>query len=129
MAACGLYDISTGPTIENAVCRLYLKVQNRPSVLDAFNLKSLPHRPQRDKNSHRPPKTCLNLGFRAIYVSNHSGCVLDGAPTLVKILLRIRKNDPEVFDKMAVYADGGLRRGNGGIVGPRLWVLNGVRCM
>jgi hypothetical protein len=54
---------------------------------------------------------CLALGFPAIYVTNHGGRTLDGAPTAVEILLDIRKNAPQVFEKMEVYADGGVRRG------------------
>ncbi|KAJ7866657.1 FMN-dependent alpha-hydroxy acid dehydrogenase [Mycena leptocephala] len=60
--------------------------------------------------------TCLHLGFPAIYVSNHGGRVLDGAPTSVEILMDIRKNAPEVFDGMEVYADGGVRRGTDAII-------------
>jgi isopentenyl diphosphate isomerase/L-lactate dehydrogenase-like FMN-dependent dehydrogenase len=55
---------------------------------------------------------CLKLGFPAIYVTNHGGRTIDGAPTSVEILLDIRKNAPEVFEKMEVYADGGVRRGS-----------------
>ncbi|KAF9045681.1 FMN-linked oxidoreductase [Hymenopellis radicata] len=57
-------------------------------------------------------RTCLQLGFPAIYVSNHGGRTLDGAPTAVEILLDIRRNAPEVFAGMEVYADGGVRRGS-----------------
>ncbi|KAL0575289.1 hypothetical protein V5O48_006690 [Marasmius crinis-equi] len=55
---------------------------------------------------------CLQLGFPAIYVSNHGGRTLDGAPTAVETLMDIRMHAPEVFDRMEVYADGGVRRGN-----------------
>ncbi len=34
-------------------------------------------------------RICLELGFPAIYVSNHGGRTLDGAPTAVEILLDI----------------------------------------
>jgi isopentenyl diphosphate isomerase/L-lactate dehydrogenase-like FMN-dependent dehydrogenase len=54
---------------------------------------------------------CASLGFPAIYISNHGGRVLDGAPTAAEVLLAIRKNAPDVFDKVEVYADGGVRRG------------------
>jgi hypothetical protein len=47
----------------------------------------------------------------AIYISNHGGRVLDGAPTAAEVLLAIRKNAPDVFAKVEVYADGGVRRG------------------
>jgi isopentenyl diphosphate isomerase/L-lactate dehydrogenase-like FMN-dependent dehydrogenase len=57
-------------------------------------------------------KKCLELGFPAIYVSNHGGRTLDGTPTSVEVLIDIRKNAPEVFTQMEVYADGGVRRGS-----------------
>lgn len=45
-------------------------------------------------------------------MSNHGGRVLDGVPTSVEILLDIRKQYPEVFEQMEVYADGGVRSAN-----------------
>ncbi|KZP32308.1 FMN-dependent alpha-hydroxy acid dehydrogenase [Athelia psychrophila] len=75
------------------------------------NMTSLPIVPKGIK-TWQDAKTCLDLGFEAIYVSNHGGRVLDGAPTSVEVLLDIRKNAPEVFEKMEVYADGGVRRAN-----------------
>ncbi|KAB5591067.1 hypothetical protein CTheo_5479 [Ceratobasidium theobromae] len=56
-------------------------------------------------------KLCLDLGFKAIYISNHGGRLIDTAPTAVEILLDIHKNAPEVFN-MEIYADGGVRRGS-----------------
>lgn len=37
---------------------------------------------------------------------------MDGVPTSVEILLDIRKQYPEVFENMEVYADGGVRSAN-----------------
>jgi isopentenyl diphosphate isomerase/L-lactate dehydrogenase-like FMN-dependent dehydrogenase len=54
---------------------------------------------------------CLDLGFKAVYISNHGGRIIDTAPTAVEILLDIHKNAPEVFN-MEVYADGGVRHGS-----------------
>ncbi|KAF8745644.1 FMN-dependent alpha-hydroxy acid dehydrogenase, partial [Rhizoctonia solani] len=56
-------------------------------------------------------KMCADLGFKAVYISNHGGRLIDTAPTAVEILLDIHKNAPEVFTKMEVYADGGVRHG------------------
>jgi isopentenyl diphosphate isomerase/L-lactate dehydrogenase-like FMN-dependent dehydrogenase len=75
------------------------------------NLTTLPVVPKGVKTAS-DAKTCLELGFPAIYVSNHGGRTLDSAPTAVEILLDIRRHAPEVFEKMEVYADGGVRRGN-----------------
>ncbi|KAF7982064.1 hypothetical protein HWV62_30354 [Athelia sp. TMB] len=81
------------------------------SINEIRNMTSLPIVPKGIK-TWQDAKTCLDLGFEAIYVSNHGGRVLDGAPTSVEVLLDIRKNAPEVFEKMEVYADGGVRRAN-----------------
>jgi hypothetical protein len=94
------------------ICRL-------PPIL-TFNFKSLLIVPKEIKTATNPPKTCLDLGFHAIYVGNNSGCVLDG----VTMLVGIHKNALEVFGKMAVYVDEGVSRGNGFIARLRLWVLD-----
>lgn len=47
----------------------------------------------------------------AIILSNHGGRALDTAPPAVHTLLEIRKYCPEVFDKLEVLVDGGIRRG------------------
>ncbi|KAJ7231325.1 FMN-dependent alpha-hydroxy acid dehydrogenase [Mycena rebaudengoi] len=84
--------------------------------LAAFrNLTTLPIVPKGIK-TWQDALTCLHLGFPAIYVSNHGGRVLDGAPTAVEVLMDIRKNAPEVFSRMEVYADGGVRRGNDALI-------------
>ncbi|KAJ6571567.1 FMN-dependent alpha-hydroxy acid dehydrogenase [Mycena capillaripes] len=84
--------------------------------LAAFrNLTDLPIVPKGIK-TWQDALTCLHLGFPAIYVSNHGGRVLDGAPTSVEILVDIRKYAPEVFTGMEVYADGGVRRGTDAII-------------
>ncbi|KAJ7686173.1 FMN-dependent alpha-hydroxy acid dehydrogenase [Mycena rosella] len=84
--------------------------------LAAFrNLTTLPIVPKGIK-TWQDAKTCLELGFPAIYVSNHGGRVLDGVPTAVEILMDIRKNAPEVFAGMEVYADGGVRRGTDALI-------------
>ncbi|KIK50593.1 hypothetical protein GYMLUDRAFT_51102 [Collybiopsis luxurians FD-317 M1] len=75
------------------------------------NLTSLPIVPKGIKTA-ADAKTCLDMGFPAIYISNHGGRVLDGSPTAVEILLDIRRHYPEVFEKMEVYADGGVRSAN-----------------
>ncbi|KAJ5105194.1 hypothetical protein NUU61_002541 [Penicillium alfredii] len=81
---------------------------------------------------------------KGIILSNHGGRALDTAPPAVHTLLEIRKYSPEVFDKLEVHVDGGIRRGTDvvkalclgakavGIGRPALWGLaaggvNGVR--
>ncbi|KAJ0380813.1 hypothetical protein COL26b_001102 [Colletotrichum chrysophilum] len=48
---------------------------------------------------------------KAIILSNHGGRALDTAPPAVHTLLEIRKYCPEVFDKIEVWIDGGIKRG------------------
>ena len=48
---------------------------------------------------------------KAIILSNHGGRALDSAPPAVHTLLEIRKYCPEVFSKIEVWVDGGIKRG------------------
>jgi isopentenyl diphosphate isomerase/L-lactate dehydrogenase-like FMN-dependent dehydrogenase len=48
---------------------------------------------------------------KGIILSNHGGRALDTAPPAVHTLLEIRKYCPEIFDKIEVHVDGGIRRG------------------
>jgi L-lactate dehydrogenase (cytochrome) len=49
--------------------------------------------------------------IKAIILSNHGGRAVDTAPPAVHTLLEIRKYCPEVFDRVEVWIDGGIRRG------------------
>lgn len=57
-------------------------------------------------------KLALELGCAGIVVSNHGGRALDNAPATLLSLLEIRRDCPEVFTRMEVYVDGGVRRGS-----------------
>ncbi|KIV98550.1 uncharacterized protein PV09_09647 [Verruconis gallopava] len=48
---------------------------------------------------------------RAIILSNHGGRAMDTAPPAVHTLMEIRKYCPEVFEKLEVWVDGGIKRG------------------
>jgi isopentenyl diphosphate isomerase/L-lactate dehydrogenase-like FMN-dependent dehydrogenase len=48
---------------------------------------------------------------KGIIVSNHGGRALDTTTTPVQVLLEIRKYCPQVFEKLDVLVDGGIRRG------------------
>ncbi|EER28831.1 hypothetical protein D8B26_000882 [Coccidioides posadasii str. Silveira] len=48
---------------------------------------------------------------KAIILSNHGGRAMDTAPPAVHTLLEMRKYCPEVFDKLEVWVDGGIKRG------------------
>ena len=49
--------------------------------------------------------------IKGIILSNHGGRAADTAPPSVHTLLEIRKYCPEVFSKLEVLVDGGIRRG------------------
>lgn len=57
-------------------------------------------------------KTAMELGCAGIVVSNHGGRALDSAPATILVLLELRRDCPEVFEKMEVFVDGGVRRGS-----------------
>ncbi|PNS20457.1 Cytochrome b2, mitochondrial [Sphaceloma murrayae] len=48
---------------------------------------------------------------KAIILSNHGGRAADTAPPAVHTLIEMRKYCPEVFDKIEVWVDGGIKRG------------------
>jgi isopentenyl diphosphate isomerase/L-lactate dehydrogenase-like FMN-dependent dehydrogenase len=48
---------------------------------------------------------------KAVILSNHGGRALDTAPPAVHTLLEIRKYCPEVFSRIEVWVDGGIKRG------------------
>ncbi|THZ95696.1 FMN-dependent alpha-hydroxy acid dehydrogenase [Aureobasidium pullulans] len=79
------------------------------SLKQLRNMTSLPIVPKGVKTAH-DVKLCADLGFPAVYVSNHGGRVVDMAPTAVEVLLDVRRLYPEVFDQIEIYADGGVRR-------------------
>lgn len=73
------------------------------------NMTTLPIVPKGVKTAH-DVKLCADLGFPAVYISNHGGRVVDLTPTAVEILLDVHRLYPEVFGQIEIYADGGVRR-------------------
>ena len=55
--------------------------------------------------------SCYAPQVKAIILSNHGGRALDTAPPAVHTLLEIRKYCPEVFERVEVWVDGGIKRG------------------
>lgn len=56
-------------------------------------------------------RLAVEAGFPAIFLSNHGGRQLDGAPSTLEIALEIHNQAPEIFQQVEVYADGGVRYG------------------
>ncbi|KAJ6575256.1 FMN-dependent dehydrogenase-domain-containing protein [Mycena capillaripes] len=50
-------------------------------------------------------------GVDGILLSNHGGRQLEYSLPPIEVLYRLRKQRPEVFDKVEVYIDGGIKRG------------------
>lgn len=49
--------------------------------------------------------------IKGILLSNHGGRAMDSAQPPLMVLQEIRRYAPQVFDKLEVYVDGGIRRG------------------
>jgi len=54
----------------------------------------------------------IEKGAKAIYISNHGGRQLDYSPSPLEIAYEIYRNAPEVFTKVDVMADSGVRYGS-----------------
>ncbi|EXL67059.1 hypothetical protein FOPG_16787 [Fusarium oxysporum f. sp. conglutinans race 2 54008] len=54
-------------------------------------------------------KKAIEHGVDAIYLSNHGGRQLDGAPSGFETALEIFQEAPGVFQQIEVYAEGGVR--------------------
>ncbi|KAL3440671.1 FMN-dependent dehydrogenase-domain-containing protein [Aspergillus insuetus] len=56
-------------------------------------------------------RMAIEYGVDAIMLSNHGGRSLDTVQPAILTLLELHKTCPEIFGKMEVYVDGGIRRG------------------
>ncbi|KAE8331433.1 FMN-dependent dehydrogenase-domain-containing protein [Aspergillus sergii] len=56
-------------------------------------------------------KAAADLGFTSLYISNHGGRQLDGAPSGLHVLMEIRRFYPDILQSCEVLLDGGVRRG------------------
>ncbi|KAK1724385.1 uncharacterized protein BDZ83DRAFT_741425 [Colletotrichum acutatum] len=57
-------------------------------------------------------RKAIEYGAPAIFISNHGGRSLDGAPSALEVAWEIYKKDPNIFNEIEVYADGGIRYGS-----------------
>ena len=53
----------------------------------------------------------MQAGLDGILLSNHGGRNLDTSPPSIITLLELHKRCPEIFDRMEIYVDSGIRRG------------------
>ncbi|KAF2766415.1 hypothetical protein EJ03DRAFT_278165 [Teratosphaeria nubilosa] len=56
-------------------------------------------------------KRCADEGIDGVLLSNHGGRNLDSSPPVIMTLLECQMNCPEIFGKLEVLVDGGIRRG------------------
>lgn len=59
--------------------------------------------------------TAVEHGVPAIILSNHRGRALEHSPSPLEIVYEVRRNAPEVFSKVEVLADSGIRGGTDAI--------------
>ncbi|TVY91700.1 Cytochrome b2, mitochondrial [Lachnellula willkommii] len=57
-------------------------------------------------------KMAVDWGVDAVLLSNRGGRSLDGSQATILVLLEVRKNYPEAFDKIEIFIDGGFERGS-----------------
>ncbi|KAK1968947.1 cytochrome b2 [Colletotrichum sublineola] len=57
-------------------------------------------------------RLAVDYGLDGVLLSNHGGRSLDGSQASILVLLELRKQCPEVFDKLEIYIDGGFERGS-----------------
>ncbi|KAK8099189.1 uncharacterized protein PG998_012430 [Apiospora kogelbergensis] len=70
-------------------------------------------------------KAAIEHKVPAIVLSNHGGRNLDGSPSALEVAIEMYQEDPTMFQKIEVYADGGVRYGTDAL---RLLAL-GVRAV
>ncbi|OHF00635.1 cytochrome b2 [Colletotrichum orchidophilum] len=57
-------------------------------------------------------RLAVEYGVEAVFLSNHGGRSLDGSQASILVLLELREQCPEIFEKLEVYIDGGFERGS-----------------
>lgn len=75
------------------------------------NMTSLPIIPK-GIQTVEDAREAVNQGVKAIFLSNHGGRQLDTSPSALEVALEIYNEDPEIFQQVEVYADGGVRYGS-----------------
>ncbi|KAJ4295584.1 hypothetical protein N0V90_007597 [Kalmusia sp. IMI 367209] len=74
------------------------------------NMTSLPIIPK-GIQTVEDARLAVQHGVKAFYISNHGGRQLDTTPSALEVALEIYEEDPDIFKKVEVYADGGIRYG------------------
>ncbi|KAL4962417.1 FMN-dependent dehydrogenase [Aspergillus stella-maris] len=56
-------------------------------------------------------KLAISHNVPAVILSNHGGRQLDSSPSSLEVALEIYQEDPDLFNQIEIYADGGVRYG------------------
>ncbi|KAL4976601.1 FMN-dependent dehydrogenase [Aspergillus desertorum] len=56
-------------------------------------------------------KLAIQHGVPALILSNHGGRQLDSSPSSLEVALEVYHEDPDLFNQIEIYADGGVRYG------------------
>jgi L-lactate dehydrogenase (cytochrome) len=54
----------------------------------------------------------IERGADGLYISNHGGRQLEYSPSPIEVAYEIYRNAPEIFEKVPVLADSGVRTGS-----------------
>lgn len=100
----------TGPTKGQGIGKIFTASQNKITPYDVLKLKSITRLPVIVKGIQHPDDADIAIaaGADAIWVSNHGGRQLDGAPASIEVLGEIAKR---VNKRVPIIFDSGIRRG------------------
>jgi isopentenyl diphosphate isomerase/L-lactate dehydrogenase-like FMN-dependent dehydrogenase len=56
-------------------------------------------------------RAAIKHNVPAVILSNHGGRQLDSSPSSLEVALEIHEEDPDLFNQIEIYADGGIRYG------------------
>ena len=100
----------SGPTKGQGIGKIFAAAQNRLTPYDVMRVKRMTDLPVIVKGIQNPDdaEIAIAAGADAIWVSNHGGRQLDGAPASIEVLSDIAKR---VNKRVPIIFDSGIRRG------------------
>lgn len=100
----------SGPTKGQGIGKIFASGQNRLTPYDVMRVKHMTDLPVIVKGIQHPDdaEIAIAAGADAIWVSNHGGRQLDGAPASIEVLSAVAKR---VNKRVPIIFDSGIRRG------------------
>ena len=100
----------SGPTKGQGIGKIFAAAQNRLTPYDVMRVKHMTDLPVIVKGIQHPDdaEIAIAAGADAIWVSNHGGRQLDGAPASIEVLSAVAKR---VNKRVPIIFDSGIRRG------------------